>query len=67
MLDYITCQEAAKKWGVTTRRVQILCMDGKIDGAIKYATVWAIPKDTEKPMDGRHLRKDKNTSIKINI
>ena len=51
--DYITAQEAADKWGITRRRVQILCVDGRSEGAIKKANLWLIPKDTEKPADGR--------------
>ncbi len=49
MKEYITAQEAAKKWGITVRRVQVLCAEGRISGAIKHASVWAIPKDAEKP------------------
>lgn len=57
-MDYITAQEAADKWGITRRRVQILCVDGRIEGAIKKANLWLIPKDTEKPADGRSQRYD---------
>lgn len=53
MFEYMTAQEAAEKWGITARRVQILCVQGRIPGAKKYATVWAIPKDAEKPADLR--------------
>ncbi|NCC17190.1 MAG: DNA-binding protein [Clostridia bacterium] len=55
-MDYITAQEAADKWGITRRRVQILCVDERIEGAIKKANLWLIPKDTEKPVDGRSQR-----------
>ncbi|TVX23369.1 helix-turn-helix domain-containing protein, partial [Streptococcus pneumoniae] len=30
---YITAKEAAKKWGISDRRVRILCSEGKIHGA----------------------------------
>ncbi|MDI3541050.1 MAG: hypothetical protein PWP66_588 [Thermosediminibacterales bacterium] len=39
MLDYMTTQEAAPKWGITVRRVQLLCAEGRIEGAIKHASV----------------------------
>lgn len=53
MIDYLTIKEIADKWELTTRRVQKMCSDGKIDGAVKFGRDWAIPKDAEKPADGR--------------
>ena len=53
MFDYMTVKETAEKWGITPRRVQLLCVQGRIQGAAKYASVWAIPKDAEKPKDER--------------
>lgn len=35
MKELITVQSAAQKWSITPRRVQILCNEGRIDGAIK--------------------------------
>lgn len=55
-MDYITAQEAGDKWGITRRRVQILCVEGRIDGAVKKANLWLIPKNAEKPIDGRSIR-----------
>ena len=51
--DYLTIKETAEKWNLTTRRVQKMCSDGKIDGAIKFGRDWAIPVNAEKPKDGR--------------
>lgn len=48
-MEYITAQEAADKWSITRRRVQILCVNGRINGAIKMANLWLIPKNAEKP------------------
>ena len=53
MYEYMTVKEAAEKWGLSVRRVQLLCVEGRIEGAMKYASVWAIPKDAEKPKDER--------------
>ena len=53
MFEYMTVKEAAEKWGLSVRRVQLLCVEGRIEGALKYASVWAIPKDAEKPKDER--------------
>ena len=50
---YLEVSEIAKKWNVTTRRVQIMCAEGQIPGAVKFGRSWAIPEDVEKPIDGR--------------
>ena len=50
-MDYMTLKEAAEKWGVTPRRVNYYCAAGRIPGAVKMATIWLIPKNTEKPID----------------
>lgn len=42
-MEYITVSEASKKWGVTTRRVQMLCNEGRIKGAVRFGPVWKIP------------------------
>ena len=55
--QFMTASQAAKKWGITQRRVQILCLTGRIDGVFKLGETWAIPTTTEKPIDGRK-RKD---------
>ena len=52
-MDYISTKEAAEKWGISERRIQKLCEDNRIPGAIRFVRVWAIPKDVEKPIDGR--------------
>lgn len=53
MNDYLTIQQVAEKWGVSIRRINTLCNEGKIDGAMKFGNTWAIPKSAEKPADGR--------------
>lgn len=53
MDNFLTIKETAELWGITPRRVQKLCADGKIDGAIKFGRDWAIPANAEKPKDGR--------------
>ena len=58
-MDYISIAEAAAKWGITRRRVQVLCAQNRILGLTKFGKAWAIPKDAEKPADAR-----KSKSIK---
>lgn len=50
---YLTVKEVADKWGVTPKRVQVLCMAGRIEGASKFGHEWAIPEKAQKPMDKR--------------
>ena len=52
-MEYVSVIEAAEKWNITRRRVQVLCAQGRIDGAKKIGTVWIIPENTEKPIDKR--------------
>ncbi len=52
-MDYMSCAEAAIKWGISERRVQKLCEGNRIPGVSKFGSVWLIPKSAEKPIDGR--------------
>jgi excisionase family DNA binding protein len=53
MVEYITIQEAAEKWGITSRRIQVLCAQGRLEGAVKFGRQWAIPANLKKPEDAR--------------
>ncbi|PLV75937.1 cell filamentation protein Fic [Streptococcus pneumoniae] len=55
---YITAKEAAKKWGISDRRVRILCSEGKIHGAYQEGRTWKILCDAVKPTDGRYKTKE---------
>lgn len=51
---YMTVKQASEKWGISDRRVRILCAEGKVLGAIREGRHWMmIPVDTRKPADGR--------------
>ena len=52
-MDYMTLKEASKICGVTPRWINYYCSSGRILGAIKMGTIWLIPKNAEKPIDGR--------------
>ncbi len=52
-MDYMTLREAGEKWGISPRQINYYCSEGRIPGAEKMGTVWLIPKDAEKPIDGR--------------
>lgn len=64
-MDYISVKEAAEKWGISIRRIQILCEHERISGVRKFANAWAIPKDAEKPEDARLVKKNKNQEQKL--
>ena len=55
-MEYMSCAEAAAKWGISERRVQILCSENRIPGVSKLGYMWLIPKNAEKPIDGRTKR-----------
>lgn len=52
-MNYISVREAAERWEMTPRRVQVLCNEGRIDGAQRVGNVWTIPENADKPIDAR--------------
>ncbi|MCC8097002.1 MAG: Fic family protein [Eubacterium sp.] len=54
-MEYLTVTQAAEKWGISTRRVRMLCSNGEIDGVIRKGRLYMIPEGTEKPFDKRKL------------
>ena len=52
-MEYLKICEVAKKWGLSERGVQALCAHGKIEGATRFGRSWMIPKNANKPVDGR--------------
>ena len=46
---YITTQEAAQKWNISVRQVQILCKNNRIEGAMQINRIWLIPTNVRKP------------------
>lgn len=55
-MEYMSCAEAAGKWGISERRVQKLCEGNRIPGVVKFGQVWLIPKNAKKPVDMRLKR-----------
>ena len=56
LMEYIKASKAAEKWGISARRVRVLCAEGKIDGVIRKGNLYMIPENAVKPMDGRKGR-----------
>ena len=65
-MEYLTTSETAEKWNITRRRVNVLCDEGRIEGAIQKGKIWLIPDDAEKPADCRmkHSRKTVSNTTK---
>jgi len=55
-LEYIKVKQAAQQWGLSDRRIRVLCNQGKIDGVIKEGRSYLIPANAIKPIDGRSFR-----------
>lgn len=53
MNKFMSTSQAAQKWGLSARRVAILCEGNRIEGVEKVGNSWAIPADAEKPIDAR--------------
>ena len=51
---YISVKQASEKWGISDRRVRILCSEGRIPGVIREGRSWKIPAEAGKPEDGRY-------------
>ena len=59
-MTYISAKEAAEKWGISQRRVAVLCSEHRIAGASMVGNMWIIPDDAEKPADARTTRFNTN-------
>ena len=52
-MKYISTKEAGIQWGISKRRVSVLCNEGRIVGAQFVGRAWIVPKDAKKPCDAR--------------
>ena len=64
-MGFMAAHDAAEKWGITQRRVAILCGDGRIPGAERVGNMWVIPDNAEKPIDGRGLRYSEGRTVTV--
>ena len=51
---FMSVKQAAEKWGISDRRIRVLCSEGRIPGAYQEGRGWKIPIDAIKPTDGRY-------------
>jgi hypothetical protein len=64
-MEWMTVKETSELWGISERRVQILCAKGKVRGAARLGNLWVIPKGTSKPPDGRKTNGRKPQTLKL--
>lgn len=52
-MEYLSIKQTSEKWGISKRRIQVLCTENRIPGAKKIGSYWAIPEEAKKPVDER--------------
>ena len=52
-MHFLKIEEVAARWQISPRAVQILCKEGKIDGAQRFGRAWMIPENAARPIDRR--------------
>ncbi len=60
-MEFMSAKEAADRWGISQRRVAVLCTEKRIDAAQMVGNMWIIPVDAEKPVDARKTRWEENS------
>lgn len=65
-MEYLKIDQVAETWGISPRRLQTLCAEGRIEGAVRFGRAWMIPKDAKKPMDGR-TKASRETPVQSNV
>lgn len=63
-MEYMSAREAADKWGISQRRVAVLCSENRIDNATMVGNMWIIPTTAIKPADARSMRYSKGDGEK---
>lgn len=68
-MKYLSVTETAARWGISTRRIQILCNEDRIPGAIRIGRTWAIPDNESKPADarvksGKYIKKPEKRGVR---
>lgn len=53
MAAFMTTKDASERWGISVRRINVLCKEGRIYGAYKDGKQWMIPANAKKPADNR--------------
>ena len=67
-MSYLSIRQTSEKWNISARWINDLCVEGRIPGATKIGSYWAIPEDAQKPKDegiksGRYIKTEKNVRV----
>ncbi len=67
--QYLSVAQTAERWGLSARRVLVLCNGDRIPGATRFGHIWAIPADAQKPADarirhGRYVKRKEPAAIR---
>lgn len=57
-MEFLTTKQAAELWGISPRRVALLCAQGRIPGTVKAGKTWLLPPDAKKPLDPRFCKSE---------
>ncbi len=66
-MKYISTNKASEKWGISDRRIRVLCNEGRIEGAIKFGRNWSIPENANKPIDARERNKKNYSGLEFDF
>lgn len=55
-MEFLTTKQAAELWGISPRRVALLCAQRRIPGTVKAGKTWLLPPDAKKPLDSRFCK-----------
>lgn len=61
-MEYLSCSDASKAMGFSVRRIQQMCKNGELPGAIKEGRKWLIPDET---IHMNHFTKNKSLPIGV--
>jgi len=59
-MSFLTTKQASNLWGISARRIALLCEQGRIENAVKAGKTWLLPTNAKKPVDAR-FRENRNT------
>lgn len=65
IMDFMSAREAADKWGISQRRVAVLCSEKRIENAAMVGNMWIIPTTADKPADARSVRYEQCDNNKV--
>lgn len=64
-MKYLSVPQTAERWGISARRIQILCSEDRIPGAVKIGNRWAIPDDEPSRRKKQRLRLEMKKFVKL--